>query len=298
MPESVTYLIAGHKLRVVGAQEVALLRSMPGFPLFETEDVSEEEQVWQIEFGQAVSQPREWNVLYKYDEKNASPWCFAQAAGVSYFRMEQSGTSSEPPLLMCYDGGDTVQATHGLTVSELRFALWMAVGMLVSSSRTVLIHSSVIVHDGRAVLFLGESGTGKSTHTRLWLEHVPDSHLLNDDSPALSIENGVPMVYGSPWSGKTHCYHTARFPLAAAVRLSQAPHNSIRRLGVLEAFTALEPSFPPALMREGRFADRFVPMIGDIISAVPVFRLECLPDANAAYTSCGAVFGTVGNPKC
>lgn len=191
---------------------------------------------------------------------------------------------------MRYSGGNVVEATVGLNPFLLRFALWMALSMLSASSKMVLIHSSVIVHQGKAVLFLGESGTGKSTHTRLWLQHIPDAHLLNDDSPILAVENGVPIVYGSPWSGKTHCYHQLHFPLAAAVRLSQAPYNKIHRLGVVEAFSSIQPSCPPALAQDEKYQEMIMDMLSDVLSAVPVFHLECLPDEAAAWTSHDAIF--------
>ena len=140
------------------------------------------------------------------------------------------------------------------------------------------------------MLFLGESGTGKSTHTRLWLENIEGSHLLNDDSPVLAIENGRPMVYGSPWSGKTRCYIPYHFPLAAIVRLSQAPSNSIRLLSVPEAIAALQPSLPPALMQDESFADQLFAIISSTIKRVPAFHLACLPDETAARMSQEAVF--------
>ena len=55
---------------------------------------------------------------------------------------------------------------------------------------TLAIHSSCIVYRDKAVLFLGESGTGKSTHTRLWRENIPEAVLLNDDSPMIRVEDG------------------------------------------------------------------------------------------------------------
>ena len=140
------------------------------------------------------------------------------------------------------------------------------------------------------MLFLGESGTGKSTHTRLWLKYIPDSHLLNDDCPVLAVENGEAVVYGSPWSGKTHCYHQLRFPLAAAVRLSQAPFNKIHKLSVVESFSSLHPSCPPALAQDDRYQDYMLDMLSDVLSTVPVFHLECLPDEAAAWTSHDAIF--------
>lgn len=69
--------------------------------------------------------------------------------------------------------------------SLMRFGLWIMFGIAISPE-AIAIHSSTIECEGRAVLFLGESGTGKSTHTRLWQEHIPGARLLNDDSPIIS----------------------------------------------------------------------------------------------------------------
>lgn len=287
MADSISYLIANHRIRIVGDDVVAMLRALPGFPVFEAEDGETE---WQIEFGHKIEKPTQWEELYTFvSDVDGSVSSFAKADDVYYFMMETTDPA-EAPLLMRYCGGNIVEATKGLDPLLLRFALWMAVSMLSASSKMVLIHSSVIVHQNKAVLFLGESGTGKSTHTRLWLKHIPDAHLLNDDSPVLAVEDGVPMVYGSPWSGKTHHYHQLRFPLAAAVRLSQAPYNKIRQLSVVEAFSAIQPSCPPALAQDDKFEDMVVDMLSDVLSAVPVFHLECLPDEAAAWTSHDAIF--------
>lgn len=132
----------------------------------------------------------------------------------------------------------------------LRFALWMGYGLMTVRKDTVALHGSCIVYKGKAVLFLGESGTGKSTHTRLWRENIAGSKLLNDDSPIVRYEEGGVWVYGSPWSGKTPCYKAERYPLAGCVRLSQAPYNKIRRLNTLQAYAALHPSAPPAFAYE------------------------------------------------
>lgn len=289
MIESVCVLLAGHIFRISGSDEISLMKAIPGFPLFFVETNQDPE--WQITFGVDIPEPQHWVELYNYTfETRDMVSRFGKSDDDFYYRMDFSDVSKSS-LLLSYSGGNVVYANHCSDASALRFVLWMAVGMLSASSKMVLIHSSVIVHQNRAVLFLGESGTGKSTHTRLWLKNIPDAHLLNDDSPILVIEDGTPVVYGSPWSGKTHCYHQKHFPLAAVVRLSQAPCNKIRRLSVVEAFSAIQPSCPPALAQDDVFADPIVSMLGDVISVVPVFHLECLPDADAAQTSYKAIFG-------
>ena len=116
-----------------------------------------------------------------------------------------------------------------------RFGLWTMFNIAALERRAVAVHSSVISLDGRAVLFLGESGTGKSTHTRLWREHIPGARLLNDDSPIIRMYQGQATAFGSPWSGKTPCYRNISRPIAGIVRLSQAPANEITRLSILRA---------------------------------------------------------------
>lgn len=288
MEEKSLYRIAGHILGVEGTPETEALNTLPGFPVFR---IDEGEAEWTVRFGCDVSEPAGAEVLSTFDfEGNVIHSRFLRKEGVYYYVMEPDD-STQPTMVLRYAGGDTAEANRATDPTMLRFGIWMGLSMMSIASGMLLIHSSTIVHNNRAVLFLGESGTGKSTHTRLWLKNIPDSHLLNDDSPVLAIEGGQPVVYGSPWSGKTHCYHPYRFPLAAAVRLSQAPHNRIRRLNVIEAVGALQPSCPPALAQDERFADNIMDILSSTIAAVPVYHLECLPDADAARTSHDAVFG-------
>lgn len=105
---------------------------------------------------------------------------------------------------------------------------------------TVLIHASSVAIGPSAAIFIGPSGIGKSTHSRLWLRHVSGSRLLNDDQPALRImPDGNIYVYGTPWSGKTCCYRNERAILRAVFRMKQAEANKTVRLGNAEAFCAL-----------------------------------------------------------
>jgi len=98
-------------------------------------------------------------------------------------------------------------------------------------------------------------------------------------------------AYGSPWSGKTPCYKNQRYELAGCVRLSQAPHNAIKRLTVLQGYGALHPSCPPEFAYDGPLYDGVSNVISELLSAVPVYHLECLPDKAAAELSCQTVFG-------
>ena len=95
--------------------------------------------------------------------------------------------------------------------SQLRFGLWLLCNAAGLGHGVVSLHAAAISHRGQGVLFLGESGTGKSTHARLWCRHMAATELLNDDSPFIRLQPaGAPLVYGSPWSGKSPCYRSPR----------------------------------------------------------------------------------------
>lgn len=184
-----------------------------------------------------------------------------------------------------HDIVSNIVCQSALDISLLRFGLWMMFGVVLSENSAIAIHSSVIVSRERGVLFLGESGTGKSTHTRLWRENIEGATLLNDDSPIVRIVDGKALVFGSPWSGKTPCYKNLSYPIAGFCRLSQAPHNLIRRLHPLAAIGALLPSCPPAFAHDDYLQDGICSTLGALLKQVGAYHLECLPDKAAAELS-------------
>lgn len=145
------------------------------------------------------------------------------------------------------------------------------------------MHSSVMVKEDKAYLFLGRSGTGKSTHSQLWMDNIEGCELLNDDNPVLRVEdNGEVRVYGSPWSGKTPCYRNIDYPVGAIIDLHQAKKNIIRQLPMVLAYAALYVSFSGyRFIKE--MADGLHATSEKIVSAVPCYALDCLPDAEAAF---------------
>ena len=131
-------------------------------------------------------------------------------------------------------------------------------------------------------LFLGHSGTGKSTHARMWLEAFEDAWLLNDDNPILRVmEDGEVRVYGSPWSGKTPCYNNAHARVGGIVKLSQAPHNKIRTISLPEAYAYMLSS-ASGLKMDRQMADSMYETIKHVITHVKCYHLDCLPNIAAA----------------
>ena len=169
-----------------------------------------------------------------------------------------------------------------LTAFALGNALMLLYTFRTSPYDTLMVHASVIGKDGGGYMFLGRSGTGKSTHSRLWLENIESAELLNDDNPVIRIIDGKAYVHGTPWSGKTPCYKNERLPLKAFVRLSQAPHNAIAKLPPLKAYASLMPSC--SCMRwDHASVDALHSTVEKVVSSVGAWHLECLPDADAAH---------------
>ena len=154
----------------------------------------------------------------------------------------------------------------------------------------VMMHASTVMNGGKGYLFLGKSGTGKSTHSRLWMKNIPDTELLNDDNPILRISDDGAIVYGSPWSGKTPCYKATSVPAAAIVQLSQAPANRIRRMPPVLAYASLMAS-SSAFRPFKSLADGWHNTLERIVTTVPCYHLECLPDADAAHLCYNTVNG-------
>ena len=153
----------------------------------------------------------------------------------------------------------------------------------------VSLHASVVVKDGKAVLFMGKSGTGKSTHSRLWLEHIPGTSLLNDDNPIVRLNDEDAIVYGSPWSGKTHCYLNENTPIAAFIRLKQAPYNEFAVKEDVDAFKALLPGCSVVRQDPMLHSALCATLIG-LSSLVKVGEMACLPNKEAAELNCKNVF--------
>ena len=150
------------------------------------------------------------------------------------------------------------------------------------------VHSSTVVCEGKGYMFLGKSGTGKSTHSRLWMKAFPGTWLLNDDNPVIRFVDGVPLVFGTPWSGKTPCYKNDVKPLKGVVRLTQAPYNKIQKLPPVQAYAAFMPSCS-CMKWDRNHTDALHKTVEAVVKSVNFWGLECLPDADAAFVCCNAV---------
>ena len=149
----------------------------------------------------------------------------------------------------------------------------------------MLLHSSAVIMDGYAYLFSAPCGTGKSTHTTMWRKAFGEDRvqMLNDDKPALRLEDGRWYAYGTPWSGKTAQNTNVRVPLGGVCVLSRGETNEIEPFNGPQATLALlEQTSRPATM-QGRA--RLLEMLSHLQETVPVWKLKCTPTPEAALVS-------------
>lgn len=163
-----------------------------------------------------------------------------------------------------------------LKTQELWTTIWL--NHLLLYFRTLTFHASYIGHEGRGILFTAASGTGKSTQAELWSAHR-GAQVINGDKAAIRLD-GEPMAHSLPFCGTSGICENISLPLKAVVVLSQAPQNTVRRLGPSEAVAALCPNV---------FVDQAIPeewqmalnLLLDLVAAVPVYALACTPDVRA-----------------
>ena len=154
----------------------------------------------------------------------------------------------------------------------------------------MMLHSSCVVLDDRAYLFTAPCGTGKSTHTSLWLKQFGDrAFILNDDKPALRLENGIWHAYGTPWSGKFDISVNTRVPVAGIAVLERGENNRIRRISGIQAVSGvLRQAHRP---REAERREKLLAILDKLITEVPIWKLECNRELEAATVAYEAMAG-------
>ncbi|MEE1338754.1 MAG: hypothetical protein UHD04_07375 [Muribaculaceae bacterium] len=268
------YKIGGHSFKIEGCRLTKAITDMTAFTPFEIEETDT-----LFSFSEGENSPIINNVIYKFSYEDVEGIFGSTNNG---YALTLKPSAEEALQLWLNSNESSIVLCGNLSVKLFRFALWMGYNLKVLPFSTAAIHSSCITFNNKAILFLGESGTGKSTHTRLWYQNIPNAKLLNDDSPIVRYVDNKLWVYGSPWSGKTACYKNEKYEIAAIVRLSQAPSNHIKRLSTLESYGALHPSFPPGFAYDNTLYEHIGNIIGECLTHTPVFHLQCLPNVDAA----------------
>ncbi len=167
-------------------------------------------------------------------------------------------------------------------------AVYRALAEELPAYDRMLIHGSALALDGQAVLFTAPSGTGKSTHSRLWREQFGDRVvMINDDKPLMHIAPEQVTVYGTPWDGKHHLSCNGSAPLKAICFLERAQENIITKLTAAEAYTLLlQQCYRP---KDKEQMVKTMELLGILSATVGLYRLQCNMDPEAALVACRGI---------
>lgn len=186
--------------------------------------------------------------------------------------IKKDGSNACIYCMPSFDGQLWQEAFHAI-----RFAFLV----LAQQRNLYVLHSSSILYQGKAWLFSGRSGAGKSTHAALWQE-VFGTPVLNGDLNMIGMEHGIPMVYGLPWCGTSGVSSSENVPLSGITLLKQAPENRIIPLSEEEQILSvmqrmISPSWTSGLLEKN------LAFAGKLAEKTTILRLLCTKDTNAAH---------------
>ena len=155
---------------------------------------------------------------------------------------------------------------------------------------TFMLHGSAVAVDGEGYLFTAKSGTGKSTHARLWRELLGGrAVMVNDDKPFVRVADGEAIVCGSPYSGKEGLNTNISEPLKAVCIIERSETNSIREAGFSEVYPVLlQQTYHPS---DRVMLGRTLELLDGLGRAVRFYRLSCNQELEAAEMSYSAMKG-------
>ena len=284
------YKIAGHVVAIDASDGIDAADLLPGFRPFVMD--TDEEPLSTVHVSRTWQWENQGKEIGQFDVGGCNHGVYLMEDGGYQFEVSDvsghlcSRMQSNADFTDCQVGlyeGDWCQQNYGLNN-----CMMMAYAFATATLDTILIHSSVIRWDGKGYLMTAPSGTGKSTHTHLWYTTIPGCDLMNDDNPIIRMVDGKPVIYGSPWSGKTPCYRNIQAPIGAIVRIQQRPENSIRRLSPVEAFAMLLPACS-SMKWDKRVYCGICDSIAKFIETVRIWELGCLPNSEAAILCHDAV---------
>lgn len=169
-----------------------------------------------------------------------------------------------------------------------RAAIQRAFAEYLMDHDTLLFHGSAIAVDEEGYLFTAHSGTGKSTHTRLWMQAFGDrAVMVNDDKPFLRLEGDQIWLYGSPWSGKHGLDANIRVPLKGICILERGLENIIQSICGKDALPMLfKQAYRPLDASKEAIYGQLVERLSQMI---PLWKMACNKNPDAAHVAFDAM---------
>lgn len=200
---------------------------------------------------------------------------------VTRIRITQSDIDFEREKSAREDIKEGIPIRHFSDAYLETLAVYRKIADYLLSCDTLLFHGSVIAVDGEGYLFTAKSGTGKSTHTRLWREYFGErAVMVNDDKPLLHITDSGVTAYGTPWDGKHRLSTNIAVPLKGICILTRDTTNHIEQAEPHAAYPMIVQQTNRSLTVDGM--KQTLSLIDRMLNVVPVYRLGCNMDIEAA----------------
>jgi len=152
----------------------------------------------------------------------------------------------------------------------------------------LMLHGSALAMNGEGIIFTAKSGTGKSTHARLWREVFGAKvQMINDDKPMIRIDELK--AYGTPWDGKHHLSSNTSVPVKAIVKIERAKVNKIEPISIKEAMSLLMKQ--TYVSRDPAKNVLILDLYTKLIEKVSFYRLECNMEPEAAKVAWEELIG-------
>ncbi len=199
------------------------------------------------------------------------------------YRVKETNTPSTTPSTFTPTSSNLYENLYQFAVEEL------------PKHGSFIAHAAVVKYDGLAYAFMAPSGTGKSTHIKLWMDTLgPEATVINGDKPILRMDKtptGKPQIIacGSPWAGKEGWQSNTSAPLAGLCFLTRGSTDTCHRISPTEAFDSAVrqiymPSDPTSAIRTLDFVDV-------LLQTVPLYQLSCTMNKTAVKASFEAMTG-------
>lgn len=167
--------------------------------------------------------------------------------------------------------------------------LYRSLCLQLPSFNRMLLHASILEFNGNAYAFLGRSGAGKSTHTRLWMKNVKNCRIINGDKPILQETDNGFVAHGTPWRGKENWGEKRSALLKGLCFIEQAKENSIEKLRPSEVSSRLFQQILIPTNAEDAVAT--LDILDRFIAQTPAYLLKCDISEQAVETSFTALTG-------
>ena len=154
--------------------------------------------------------------------------------------------------------------------------------------RRLLIHASFIIVHGKAILFSGRSGIGKSTQSRLW-ENQENAVTVNGDKAVLYMKDGILTASSIPIAGTSKICLNREAPVAGIVFLSQGKSNICTPLSPSETIAMLINNSVGEFAQRGELL-RIADVASEFCDKTKFISYECVPDETAVRELGKALF--------